>query len=211
MQAFPALFLSSMMIGLSIAAPVGPIGVLCIQRTLERGRLVGLISGLGAASADTVYGFLAAFGFSALTGLLLDNVLWLQIAGGLFLLYLGMRTLRSKPAEKAAEVTEQRGGLWGAYLSTFLLTLTNPMTILAFVSIFAGLSSASGSTLAESLTTVAGIFVGSALWWLLLSGGVSLFREKTDAKIMRWISIASGLIICFFALRILLQASGLIT
>jgi threonine/homoserine/homoserine lactone efflux protein len=202
-----SLFISSMIIGLSIAAPVGPIGVLCIRRTLVEGRFIGFVSGLGAATADATYGLIAALGLTAFTSILVDSAGVLRVVGGLFMLYLGYRTLTSTPAEKAKpEDTKRRGGWLGAYLSIFALTITNPMTILSFLSIFAGLSGSATAarTPATSFVMVLGIFAGSAVWWLVLSGGVSLLRERMTPWHMLWINRISGAIIVLFALRILL-------
>lgn len=195
-----------MITGLAIAAPVGPIGVLCIRRTLVDGRVYGLVSGLGAATADGFYAIIAAFGLTTVFSLFIEHALIFRLAGGLFLLYLGIRTLLAKPAEKAAEAAPQRRGLWGAYLSTLALTITNPLTILAFVGIFAGLGTpqTSGDPLA-ALVMVVGIILGSASWWLLLSGGVSVLRHRLDARLMRWINGVSGAVISVFALAILVE------
>lgn len=194
-----SLFLRGLVIGFSIAAPVGPIGVLCIRRTLAEGQVYGLVSGLGAATADAVYGCVAAFGLTFISSFLIGQKLWLSLIGGLFLLYLGIRTLLSKPAEDAAKAEGK--GLLGAYASTFLLTLTNPMTILSFVAIFAalGLGNASGSY-ASALVLVLGVFCGSALWWLLLSGGVGLFRNRFNARGLLWVNRISGAIITLFGI-----------
>ncbi len=194
-----SLFLRGLVIGFSIAAPVGPIGVLCIRRTLAEGQLYGLVSGLGAATADAMYGCVAAFGLTFVSSFLIGHKLWLSLIGGLFLLYLGIKTLLSKPAEDAAKAEGK--GLLGSYVSTFLLTLTNPMTILSFVAIFAalGLGSASGSY-ASALILVLGVFCGSALWWLLLSGGVGLFRNKFNARGLLWVNRISGVIITLFGI-----------
>ncbi len=200
------MLLSSIITGLAIAAPVGPIGVLCIRRTLVDGRLYGLVSGLGAATADGIYAIIAAFGFTTVFSLFIEQATIFRFAGGLFLLYLGIRTLLAKPAENAADATSKRRGLWGAYLSTLALTITNPMTILAFVGIFAGLGApdSAGDPLA-ALVMVFGIILGSAGWWLLLSGGVSLFRHRLDMRLMRWINWLSGAVIIVFALAILID------
>jgi len=202
-----SLFISSMIIGLSIAAPVGPIGVLCIRRTLAEGRFIGFVSGLGAATADAAYGLIAALGLTAFTSILVDSAGVLRVVGGLFMLYLGYRTLTSTPAENAkTDDAKRRGGWLGAYISIFVLTITNPMTILAFLGIFAGLSGSNTTarTPAASFVMVVGIFVGSALWWGLLCGGVSLLRERMTPWHMLWINRISGAIIVLFALRILL-------
>ena len=194
-----------MLIGLSIAAPVGPIGLLVIRRSLAEGRRVGLASGMGAASADAVYGIIAAFGLSAISGLLISFAPLLRLFGGLFLLYIGMQTLTTRPSSDAARV--RRGsGLAGAYLSTFFLTFSNPMTILAFVSIFAGLGLAERTQEAgAAVVMVLGIFAGSALWWLLLSGAVSLLRHRMGPVVLLWVNRLSGVVILGFALLILLN------
>ena len=191
------LFFRGLLIGLSIAAPVGPIGVLCIRRTLADGRAAGFASGLGAATADALFGCVAGFGLTFISGVLLAQQGWFRLIGGLFLCYLGVKTLLSRPAEVAA--TAQGKGLLGAYTSTLFLTATNPMTIFAFAAIYAGLGAATGGYSA-ALTLVAGVFTGSALWWLLLSGGVSLFRAKFDARSLLWVNRISGVVIVGFGI-----------
>ena len=200
---FP-LFVRGLIIGFSIAAPVGPIGVLCIRRTLAEGRVAGLVSGLGAASADAVYGCVAAFGLTFVSDFLVGQTFWLGVVGGAFLCWLGVKTFLSKPSGQAAPASG--GGLSGAYASTFLLTLTNPMTILSFAAIFAGLGLASlrGDRASAGLL-VLGVFLGSAAWWLLLSGGVGLFREKFGAGAMQWVNRISGGIITAFGILALLN------
>jgi threonine/homoserine/homoserine lactone efflux protein len=196
--------LRGLVIGFAIAAPVGPIGVLCIRRTLAEGRAAGLVSGLGAATADAVYGFIAAFGLTYVSSILIGQQQWIRLIGGLFLCYLGIRTLMAKPA---AEPSSAAGiGLPGAYISTFFLTLTNPMTILSFAAVFAGLGigSATGDYFSAALL-VLGVFLGSGLWWLLLSGGVSLFRTKLQPRALRWVNTISGIIILGFGVTALLS------
>lgn len=188
------IFFRGFLIGISIAAPVGPIGVLCIRRTLAEGKLIGFLSGLGAASADMVYGAIAAYGLTVITSVLIENVFWLRVIGGCFLLYLGIRTFFEKPADHAAQVNHS--GYAGAYLSTFFLTLTNPMTILSFAAIFAG-TMFIGSTSSPTLLVV-GVFTGSASWWLALSFGVGLMRGRLTANHMVWINRISGTIIMLF-------------
>lgn len=191
------LFFRGLVIGFSIAAPVGPIGVLCIRRTLADGQIAGLVSGLGAATADAFYGCVAGFGLTFISSLLIDQQMWMRLFGGLFLLYLGIKTLLSRPAEQAAKTTGN--GLLSAYASTFLLTVTNPLTILSFAAIFAGLglTNTTGGY-ASALILVLGVFLGSASWWLLLSGGVGLFRDKFNTQGMVWVNRISGLIIIAF-------------
>jgi threonine/homoserine/homoserine lactone efflux protein len=191
------IFLRGLLIGFSIAAPVGPIGVLCIRRTLTDGRLAGFLSGMGAASADMFYGAVAAFGLTAVQELLIGQSDWLQIVGGIFLLYLGVKTFLTKPSEKAA--VSARGGLFGAYLTTFFLTITNPITILSFIAIFAGLrlGETSGNYISATLM-VLGVFLGSSAWWLTLSTGVSLLRDKFTPIWLTWVNQLAGAIIFVF-------------
>ena len=192
------------LIGIAIAAPVGPIGVLCIRRTLTNGRLIGFLSGLGAATADMIYGAIAAFGITALQNLLLRQQVWLRLIGGLFLLYLGVRTFFTKPAQAAAAAPD-RGGNLKAYLSTLGLTLTNPATILSFTVIFAGLRlGETGGNYAAAAFMVAGVFIGSATWWLCLSGIVGVFRERFTAVGMLWINRLAGVVIASFGVAALL-------
>jgi threonine/homoserine/homoserine lactone efflux protein len=195
-------FLRGLLIGFSIAAPVGPIGVLCIRRTLAEGRLIGFLSGMGAASADMLYGAVAAFGLTAVQNVLLGQSEWLRIVGGIFLLYLGIKTFFSKPTGQA--VKSSHGGLFGAYLSTFLLTITNPLTILSFLAIFAGLrlGATNGGYISASFM-VLGVFLGSAAWWLTLSTGVGLLREKFTPALLTWVNRLAGVIIFVFGLAAL--------
>jgi threonine/homoserine/homoserine lactone efflux protein len=192
------LFARGAILGFSIAAPVGPIGVLCIRRTLAEGRLVGLLSGLGAATADAFYGSIAAFGLTAISSLLVGHQNVLRIVGGLFLVYLGIRTILALPAQAAK--SGQRRQLLNNYLSTLGLTLTNPTTILSFVAIFAGLGWAgtSGASYGSAALLVAGVFSGSALWWLILSSGVSLIRSRFTPRVMGWVNRVSGTLIAGF-------------
>lgn len=192
------LFIRGLIIGLSIAAPVGPIGVLCIRRTLIHGWLSGLLSGLGAATADAVYGLVAAFGITVISSLLAQYKFLLLSLGGFFLCLLGIKTFLSKPAEQAC--TERGVGLIGAYGSTFLLTLTNPMTILSFAGIFAsfGLGTAIAYEGFSAVWLVLWVFAGSASWWLVLSCTVGLAKAKVPASSLRWINRISGVVIFGF-------------
>ena len=196
------LLLQGLLIGFSIAAPVGPIGVLCIRRTLADGRAVGVATGLGAASADAVFGSIAAFGLAFISSFLVQQQRWIRLLGGAFLCYLGIKTLLVRPAETAAQA--KSNGLFGAYASTFFLTLTNPASIVLFSAIFAGLGLFGGAgSVGAAMALVGGIALGSAAWWLLLSSGVSLLRSRFDARAMRWVNVASGLIILSFGVAAL--------
>jgi threonine/homoserine/homoserine lactone efflux protein len=191
--------LRGLVIGFSIAAPVGPIGVLCIRRTLAEGRLYGIVSGLGAATADAVYGYIAVLGLTFISNILIDQQIWLRLVGGLFLCYLGIKTFLAKPAKRAA--LTKGNGLVGAYASTFFLTLTNTMTILSFAAIIAGLGlAATSESFMSAGAVVLGVFIGSSLWWLILSGSVGIFRERIDSQGLWWINRISGATITGFGL-----------
>lgn len=194
------LFIRGAILGFSIAAPVGPIGVLCIRRTLADGRLVGLLSGLGAATADACYGAVAAFGLTAISSRLVGQQDVLRIVGGIFLLYLGIRTFLAEPVQSIK--SSQRRQLFGNYLSTLGLTLTNPTTIFSFVAIFAGLGWAGRAQegYASATLLVLGVFSGSAFWWLILSSGVSLVRGRFSLRVMRWVNRLSGSMIGGFGI-----------
>jgi threonine/homoserine/homoserine lactone efflux protein len=186
-------------IGFSVAAPVGPIGVLTIKRTLTEGCISGFVTGLGAALADTVYGVIAGFGLTAISSFLLTQEFWLKLVGGVFLLFLGIKSFISKPASKAANLDSK--GLLNNFISTFFLTVTNPATILSFLAIFVGLGLGTTKTeYSSSITLVLGVFIGSALWWLLLSFIVSYFQSKISPNRLIWINRVSGLIIISFGL-----------
>lgn len=184
-------------LGFSIAAPVGPIGVLCIRRTLAAGRATGFISGLGAATADAIYGSIAGFGLTFISSALLGQQALLKLVGGAFLCYLGLKTLLAKPV--AGPTTAIGNGLVGAYLSTFFLTLMNPLTIFSFAAIFAGLGVLNADYFSAAKLVI-GVFLGSSLWWFLLSGGVSTFRSQFDLHALRWVNWLSGVIIAGFGL-----------
>ncbi len=193
-------------LGLSIAAPVGPIGLLCIRRTLAGGRWAGFISGLGAATADGIYGCIAGFGLTFLADLLIGQRIWLGLAGGLFLLALGWRTFQSRPALEAAAPK-----FGGAYLSTFGLTLTNPMTILSFTAIFAGMQTPVVTEAVRPGLLVLGVFLGSSCWWLMLSGVVGTFRRQLNGAALKWINRVSGMVIAGFGMAALYAViSGLV-
>ena len=189
-------FWKGLIIGFAIAAPVGPIGVLCIRRTLADGRVAGLLSGLGAATADAMYGCVAGFGLTLVSDFLVGYAIWIKLLGGGFLCYLGVKTFLEMPADNAAMPSSR---LASAYGSTVLLTLTNPATILSFIAVFAGLGLAStDQNYATASLLVLGVFMGSGLWWLLLSGGVSFLRGQFNARRLKWINRISGVILVAF-------------
>jgi threonine/homoserine/homoserine lactone efflux protein len=194
----PELLARGLVLGFTIAAAVGPISLLCIRRTLADGRVVGLVSGLGVATADATYGAIAAFGLTAITDLLVDWRRALAVVGGLFLLWIAWRTIRTVPGE-AATTSDDRRGLPGAYLSTLGLTLTNPMTILSFAALFVGLGVTAEDAAGATLLTL-GVFLGSAAWWVVLVTVVGALRSRLTTVWLRRINVASGILIGAFGL-----------
>lgn len=195
----PELFTRGLVLGFTIAAAVGPISLLCIRRTLAEGRVVGLVSGLGVATADATYGAIAAFGLTAITDLLVDWRRALGLVGGIFLLWLAWRTFTAVPGEAAQEQDRPRRGLPGAYLSTLGLTLTNPMTILSFAALFVGLG-VTGDDAAGAAVLTLGVFAGSAAWWVILVTVVGALRSRITPAWLRRVNIVSGLLIGAFAI-----------
>jgi len=198
-------FLEGLLVGLAIAIPVGPIGVLCIQRSLQNGRLSGFFTGLGAATADGLYGAVAAFGLTWVSGFLTQYSLAIQTVGILFLVYLGITTFIQKPSEKAK--TDRPGGqLFNDYFVTIGLTLTNPTTILSFMAVFAGMGiGLSQGDYVDAGIMVVGVFLGSALWWLILSHSVGLLGKRLNDGLLKGANKLSGIILLVFALVIALN------
>ena len=203
------IILQGILIGVTIAAPVGPIGILCIRRTLAEGRLAGFISGLGAATADAMYGAIAAFGLTFISVFLINQSFWLRLGGGLFLIYLGIKSFLSVPSQGADlnPKSSRNESVLNYYGSTLFLTLTNPITIISFAAIFAGfgiVTNQSNDILAAS-SMVLGIFLGSSIWWLSLSFLTGFFRRMVNHKTMTWINRISGTIIISFGLLALIS------
>ena len=192
-----ALFLKGLAFGFVLAATVGPMWILCFRRTIAFGALAGFVSGMGIAVADGLYGAIAAFGLTAISGLLLSYSFWVGLVGAAFLVYLGIKALIGAPP--AASPEEKTTGLVKAFLSTLGLTLTNPPTILAFVAIFAGLGLASSADYGAASLIVLGVFLGSAAWWIVLSSAAARLRERIGPRLARAINIVSGVIILGFA------------
>ncbi|TJY41091.1 LysE family translocator [Cohnella pontilimi] len=189
--------LKGIILGFSIAAPVGPIGVLCIRKTLDQGRIMGFAAGLGAATADAVYGSVAALGLSLVMQFLIKQSIWINVLGAVFLLYLAYKTFRA-PIRHDHAPDIARLNYMKTFGTTLLLTLTNPLTIVSFVGIFAGMNIASESD--QSLFLVLGVFVGSAIWWLFLISIVGSFRQMMSTRIMKWINSLSAFILLGFGM-----------
>lgn len=194
----PVLFLKSVALGLAIAAPLGPIGVLCINRTLEKGFWAGMAGGLGTALADASYATLAAAGFAAFSATLQLIDMPLKLVGGLFIIFLGVQGLRRTPVKKAASVGTR--DLIGTISATFFLTIANPATILSFAAIFAGLGLANQPGVGNASLVVTGVFAGSLLWWLFLSGLVAGMHHKLPPGFSRATAVLSGAVLIGFGL-----------
>lgn len=190
-----SLFVKGMIVGFCLAAPVGPIAAICVQRTIAKRWISGVLSGLGAAAADAVYGLIAAFGATIVSEFLITEHTWLQRVGGVILIVLGVRLILMKPFERAG-AAEKNGGLFGDFFSTFVLTLTNPMTFVAFAAIFAtmGIGAVRGEPM---LTTelVTGVFAGSGAWWIILCAGAWALRRHFDFKRLVLVNRATGVFV----------------
>lgn len=197
--------LKGLLIGFAIAAPVGPIGILCIQRSLHDGFKIGLSTGMGAALADGVYGLIAAFGLTSISSLLISIQYWIRLIGGLFLIYLGIKIFLSSSFKKSESTYIKEKSISHACLTTFILTLTNPMTILSFIAVFAGLGlGAQQTNYTQATILVLGIILGSSLWWLLLSGGVAIvLHHRLTDKSLQKINWMSGIIMLIFGILVI--------
>jgi len=194
------MLLKGLFFGFVLAAVVGPMWVLCLRRTIEQGSAAGVASGLGIATADGLYGAIAAFGLTAISGFLLAHALWIGLAGLAFLAWLGAKALFAKPLDPSTPLrTAAPGSLPAAFASTLTLTLANPPTILAFTAMFAGLGLAAGASYQSAALIVAGVFVGSAAWWVILVAGAAALRTRLTARVLRAINLVSGVTILAFA------------
>lgn len=171
------LWLQGFALGLAIAAPVGPIGLLCIRRTLEHGPLAGFATGMGAAVADTIFGAVAAFGMTAVLAFLSGQETFFRFFGSIFLFVIAYRTYHARPHPPESDPSNARS-CWSGFLVGLGLTLTNPITVLACLALFAGLGIGATLNKLEASTLVLGVFCGSAAWWLALSSGVALVRHR---------------------------------
>ncbi|MGO9571628.1 MAG: LysE family translocator [Desulfomonilaceae bacterium] len=199
--------IKGLVIGFSLALPVGPIALLCIRRTLARGPSSGVASGMGAATADGVYGLIAAFGITFISNFLFNHHIILRLIGGCVLCYLGVKIFLTLPGENPNSGVEN--GLLHDYVSALLLTLTNPMTVIAFAAIFAaaGVGDPEGNYLGTTIL-IGGVVLGSALWWLILCGTIGGLHRKVNDKALRFVNRVSGTLIAGFGLTVLLSLTG---
>jgi threonine/homoserine/homoserine lactone efflux protein len=195
--------LKGMLVGVVIAVPVGPVGILCIRRTILDGRLPGLFSGLGAASADSLFGIIAGFGLTFISDLLIDYQDYLRVGAAAFLLYVGVTALLSDPVARARSGNDPEG-LFGDFASTFVLTITNPVTILSFIAIFGAIGfTGEEATLGHAAILVAGVWCGSFMWWLGLIAATGVLRLTFKRRHLVWINRGSGGILVFAGVLLL--------
>lgn len=189
----PIIFLKGLIIGFAMAVPIGPVGTLCIRKTLAEGHSRGLFVGLGAATVDSLYGSIGAFGITFISDLMASYEFWLRLVGGVLLLFLGVRTFRAKP--KDPMIPFDKKGLLGSYVSAFVLALTNPVTIFAFVAAFAAFGLGHKLSIMSASILVLGVFAGTFLWFLALGAIAKFFRKRLNANGFKWVNRISGALI----------------
>ncbi len=191
-------FLKGLLVGILVSAPMGPIGVLCVQKTVNKGKLLGFISGLGAATADTLYAMMAAFGVTYITNFLSDNQIAFQVVGIIVLLFLGFRMIFSNPIKQYRyyRTSSRKRNAIKDYISVFFLTISNPLTIIFFGAAYTMLGLFSdGESQNNNLLLVVGIFIGASLWWFMLTSVVNIFRKKFRLRNIFMLNRVSGIVI----------------
>jgi threonine/homoserine/homoserine lactone efflux protein len=189
----PIFFLKGLIIGFAMAVPIGPLGIMCIRKTLAEGHSRGMIIGLGAATADSFYGSIAAFGLTFVSDVIASQHFRLRLVGGGLLLFLGIRTFRAK--RKNPKIPVENKGLVRSYVTSFLLALTNPVTLFAFIAVFAAFGMGQKLDVISACILVLGVFIGSCLWFLTLGYAVTRFRKNLDADGLIWVNRISGVLI----------------
>lgn len=189
----PIFLLKGLIIGFAMAVPIGPVGIMCIRKTLAEGHSRGLIIGLGAATADALYGSLAAFGLTFVSDAITSQQFWVRLVGGGLLLFLGIRTFRAKRKDPVMPFDNK--GFWGPYLSAFVIAVTNPLTIFAFIAVFAAFGLGHTLNVFSAGILVFGVFAGSGLWFLTLGFVATFFRKKLDSAGLRWVNKIAGVLI----------------
>lgn len=193
--------LNGILVGFTASMPLGPIGVLCIQKTLNKGRMAGLVSGMGAATADTIYAIIAGFGLTFITNFIVNQQFYLRILSAIALFYLGFKIFRTNPAIQLRRDNRKSPNLLADYLSILFLTISNPLTLLLFGAVFAGFGIIEGNADFKSVfLLICGVFIGATLWWTLLTGIVNMFRSKFRLKRLWWINKITGALIIVFSI-----------
>ena len=201
---FPGLFFKGIIIGLLVSIPLGPVGVLCIQRTLNKGRMAGLVSGLGAAAADTIFAIIAGFGLTIIINFIEEKHVYFQIIGGLFVLYIGLRIFYTNPVKQLKLQRLKKTQLSQDFMSVFLLTLSNPMAVFLFMAIMASIKVANNNlSIVEIALLTGGIASGAVFWWFLLSSVANRFRSRIRLRSIWWLNKITGSVIFIFGLIVL--------
>jgi threonine/homoserine/homoserine lactone efflux protein len=197
------LFIQGMIIGLTLAVPVGPISLVCIHRTVANGRLHGIVSGLGVATADSFYAAVAFLGLTAISGLITGHQVLFRLMAGIVLIFIGMRVFRSIPA--TVSPGDGQEPFLADYLSLLVIAIANPLTIIFFITILPGFGVvAQGTTLIAAVPFVAGVFLGSAVWWISLCGSLGAVRSRLSTENLRQINRISGILITCFGIGMLI-------
>ena len=196
------LVLKGIIVGISVSAPLGPLGILCIQRTMNKGFLYGFVSGLGAVFADILYASVAGFGISIIADFLKAHEFAIRVVGGIFILVVGVMIFRSNPVKQIRQQNAQKKGYVSDFVSSFFITVTNPLTIIVFGAVFAGLGLDQSSTFGMIMYTLSGIFTGAILWWFSLNIGVNIFRKRIRLRNLYWINKVSGVLVAAFGIAI---------
>jgi len=199
--------IKGLLIGISVSAPLGPIGVLCIQRTLNKGFKSGLVSGIGAASADIIYAIIAGFSITYISDFLIEYQTYIRIIGGTFLILVGVRIALSNPAKQIRKLRIKGNNFYKDYITSFLITVSNPITILAFGAFFAAFNmiSKNGGDFPIVIMIIT-VFSGSLLWWLSLIGIVTIFKKRIRLRNLLWINRITGILIVLFAIFVIVSA-----
>ena len=186
-------FIDGMIIGFSASVPLGPIGVLCIQRTLNKGRISGFISGMGAAFSDTIYAVVAGFSLSFIISFIEKQLMYIQIFGALLLIVLGVNIFYSNPAVQLRKQRKGKGNLFQDFISTFFITISNPLAIFLFLAFFAGFGAVKpGDDASNHFILIGGVLSGASLWWFVLSSLINLFRSKINLRRLWWLNKITG-------------------
>jgi len=193
-----------LVIGFTIAAAVGPITLLVVRRTIDHGGIYGFASGLGVATADATYGAVAAFGLTAITSALVSNHALLALVGGAVIVGLGIRIALSRPGGPATD--GERPGLLGAFGSIYALTMTNPLTIVLYAGVFAGIGLVAGSSFLDAAVLTLAVWAGSTLWWVLLCSVVAWLRGRVSATALLWVNRISGAALVLFGVLAVISA-----
>jgi len=196
------LILKGIVVGISTSAPLGPLGILCIQRTINKGVLSGLVSGFGAAVADIIYAAIAGFGISIIADFLKEYQLIIRILGGIVLLILGMMIFRSNPIKQIRQQKAQKRNFFSDFISSFVITFTNPITIVVFGAVFASMGLDEVTNVNPIVLTLIGIFSGALMWWLSLTIFINIFRNKIRLRNLWWINKITGILVSVFGIAI---------